>query len=174
MRPWTVWRELQHGIRTAAASMGPRPCGRGRVVVAVDRGRGARASMGPRPCGRGRTVLFDTRRRDESASMGPRPCGRGRVRAQHGLDRLFLLQWGHGLAAVDGAAHPVGPVVRPGASMGPRPCGRGRQATWFKTRPCIWSFNGATALRPWTARARRVEVRPPRASMGPRPCGRGR
>ena len=36
------------------------------------------------------------------ASMGPRPCGRGWRRADADRARAVMLQWGHGLAAVDG------------------------------------------------------------------------
>ena len=36
------------------------------------------------------------------------------------------LQWGHGLAAVDGAACRAEAAGAARASMGPRPCGRGR------------------------------------------------
>ena len=59
------------------------------------------------------------------------------------------------------------------ASMGPRPCGRGRHWTHGSQ---VWamSFNGATALRPWTAPCPRRPLIPLQASMGPRPCGRGR
>ena len=58
--------------------------------------------------------------------MGPRPCGRGRVQAAVAVDVLVhVLQWGHGLAAVDGDAGREGAVAGTG-------------------------FNGATALRPWT------------------------
>ena len=131
--------------------------------------------------------------------MGPRPCGRGRPEAAgqclqrpagfNGATALrpwtvvyaaesgrgaFRLQWGHGLAAVDGRK-PRADRHQAKASMGPRPCGRGRAAracTWSPSwpasmgpRPCgrgragtttttirrAPSFNGATALRPWTA-----------------------
>ena len=64
--------------------------------------------------------------RAPGASMGPRPCGRGRARRAENEYLSGELQWGHGLAAVDGAE-----VAR------------------FNRRSA--SFNGATALRPWTA-----------------------
>ena len=109
-----------------AASMGPRPCGRGRsnparASASVWRGfNGATAlrpwtavrarpgilpdvaSMGPRPCGRGRVRRAPRRRRGRRASMGPRPCGRGRLGFTARPCRAAALQWGHGLAAVDG------------------------------------------------------------------------
>ena len=89
-----------------------------------------------------------------------------------------VLQWGHGLAAVDGPKPPARAASREPASMGPRPCGRGRQYLWLGNRTvsglqwghglaavdgagrgpsaiaCL-GFNGATALRPWTACSRR-------------------
>ena len=155
------------------------------------------------------------------ASMGPRPCGRGRAAGGSINLGTTLLQWGHGLAAVDGR-EPPRPRTRRRASMGPRPCGRGRSkgrgqavypgAASMGPRPCgrgrlvesevrgpmLTSFNGATALRPWTAlrpdcthrtircfngaTALRPWTEPQpgslylqaSASMGPRPCGRGR
>ena len=61
-----------------------------------------------------------------AASMGPRPCGRGRGIGAAVVGVVRVLQWGHGLAAVDGLA----------------------AATIITL---ITSFNGATALRPWTA-----------------------
>ena len=136
--------------------------------------RSGRASMGPRPCGRGRLVPLRTGRRARRASMGPRPCGRGRPVIDTIDYRENGLQWGHGLAAVDGA-------------LGLGPAGR---------RP---GFNGATALRPWTGGEVGLSeidlvmlqwghglaavdggagslacTSGFRASMGPRPCGRGR
>ena len=39
--------------------------------------------------------------------MGPRPCGRGRVTLNTGKGGVDALQWGHGLAAVDGAVRPA-------------------------------------------------------------------
>ena len=83
------------------------------------------------------------------ASMGPRPCGRGRRRARWRRPRAGRLQWGHGLAAVDGRNRCSG--MPPGLS-----------------------FNGATALRPWTGANPAKIIIAAIASMGPRPCGRGR
>ena len=84
------------------------------------------------------------------------------------------LQWGHGLAAVDGRCCTCRAGRRARASMGPRPCGRGRQFVkgadsaapvllqWGHglaavdgfaaalIRSACSRFNGATALRPWT------------------------
>ena len=107
--------------------------------------------------------------------MGPRPCGRGRLNRSAQIVGYGQLQWGHGLAAVDGGGGPLGCRRTLRASMGPRPCGRGRRyaramdmanaarlqwghglaavdGSWCPSgtdpAPC---FNGATALRPWTA-----------------------
>ena len=111
--------------------------------------------------------------------------------------RCPQLQWGHGLAAVDGVPLATTVMLAVGfngatalrpwmaaesfrtpqaclASMGPRPCGRG----WL--RPCPeriaerGGFNGATALRPWMdLRLGAPGDQAHQASMGPRPCGRG-
>ena len=89
---------------TQAASMGPRPFGRGRANphcrifsekfalqwgrdLSVAEGNGFRiapdscggASMGPRPFGRGRLWVCQQLRIALAASMGPRPFGRGRA-----------------------------------------------------------------------------------------------
>ena len=182
--------------------MGPRPCGRGRLertavfapvsllqwghgLAAVDGCRprhavhiGPRASMGPRPCGRGRRAPQCTRPLVDRASMGPRPCGRGRTAPRDMAAPMAGLQWGHGLAAVDGPSPSHAAAAAVTASMGPRPCGRGRHTrrchhraralASMGPRPCgrgraqppttdlpeNWGFNGATALRPWTASRR--------------------
>ena len=150
MRPWTESRagRLAAG---ASASMGPRPCGRGRSNAAPARAAAENASMGPRPCGRGRPAARRGPAPHRAASMGPRPCGRGRrdVDAKE-PQQGPRLQWGHGLAAVDGRIEWHCWHLRSPASMGPRPCGRGRAVCSHKAPRLI------------------------DASMGPRPCGRGR
>ena len=179
--------------------MGPRPCGRGRMRARAVDGR----SMGRLQWGHGLAAVegWATPRSDLAwpysfngatalrpwkvmngphgragppcASMGPRPCGRGRMRDAeqeefdaelqwgHGLaavegDSAFppvptamWLQWGHGLAAVEGrhGRHEGSPARD--ASMGPRPCGRGRCPAATGRLPSTGCFNGATALRPW-------------------------
>ena len=102
LRPWTGRQPRRIRQPPRRASMGPRPCGRGRSQA---RARGTVqvwASMGPRPCGRGRLDL-----------EAKRPCGlelqwgHG-LAAVDGVRRIYVgvagqvLQWGHGLAAVDG------------------------------------------------------------------------
>ena len=221
MRPWTAFTEivsstgllgLQWGHGLAAVDGAPR--GRGRHHP-------RRASMGPRPCGRGRSgTPASTRCRlklqwghglaavDGSICECYHAAGE-QLQWGHGLAAVdggtparehnhnHRLQWGHGLAAVDGTksrrgtvptvelqwghglAAVDGPSVRQvrgargAASMGPRPCGRGRWRAGARTGRGA-SFNGATALRPWTD-ARPLGLRVGSgASMGPRPCGRGR
>ena len=182
-----------------AASMGPRPCGRGRPLVRRDRDRPPPASMGPRPCGRGRNAQRRALYNLRPASMGPRPCGRGRMclargpgqirtgfngatalrpwtvysrpfppppsatlQWGHGLAavdgcprrrlcrRLYGLQWGHGLAAVDGRmfGHDPDPdsmALQWGHGLAAVDGGAGTPGSTIPR-----SFNGATALRPWT------------------------
>ncbi len=185
--------------------------------------RGHRAaSMGPRPRGRGIRLAGAVVAVDQhGASMGPRPRGRG-IQVWDIMDwTVFMLQWGHDLAVVEsssctarrraGASASMGPrprgrgirgavgavtTKRP-ASMGPRPRGRGiaAGATARRRRP---RFNGATTSRSWNPPLSSmftpgmgmlqwghdlavVESRSPRgtrrgragASMGPRPRGRG-
>ena len=96
-------RTAHHIARSA--SMGPRPCGRGRSQTRSVCRCGTQASMGPRPCGRGRLpVAWRRRWRGCRASMGPRPCGRGRSEWWTSVTSNVELQWGHGLAAVDGCS----------------------------------------------------------------------
>ena len=223
LRPWTEPKRARlsekrnrlqwgHGL-AAVDGPGPGPTGTRRNELQWGHGLAAVDGWSPWPkCSAGGsrfngatalrpwTVALGPRRRPpHPASMGPRPCGRGR----NPSDRLALgdargLQWGHGLAAVDGAVR------------------QARQAN-------LISFNGATALRPWTGRSPclaygricrlqwghglaavdgrfntghpaaypvlqwghglaavdgrerpRSDLGKSRASMGPRPCGRGR
>ena len=196
LRPWTA-RNREHCQRRLYASMGPRPCGRGRKneglrnllgdvlqwghgLAAVD-GRTGRMRR-RRPTGfNGATAL-----RPWTASSRLSSCA-----------RASSLQWGHGLAAVDGSQPWSAPsrvwgfngatALRPWTERIDCPAELGgcglqwghglaavdgiRHAT--APYPSI-GFNGATALRPWTAGRRRLPMRFPKASMGPRPCGRGR
>src|SRR5262245_23568301 len=86
------------------------------------------ASMGPRPSGRGDGGPTDAvRGHTGGASMGPRPSGRGDVLNEDSFPLLAgKLQWGRGRQAAVMAIRLRGDV--PGeqpASMGPRPSGRG-------------------------------------------------
>ena len=196
MRPWTVQSRKALPDR-GMASMGPRPCGRGRTDttpgLTTDQcfngatalrpwtASSACSSLARRHCFNGATALRPWtagrrrgRARQGLASMGPRPCGRGRRGRQRASSFGFR------------------------ASMGPRPCGRGRRYDGAVKHCRYKRFNGATALRPWTAMTRAGSERSwhllqwghglaavdgksaapshssPTASMGPRPCGRGR
>ena len=71
-------KALDAGRPWPAASMGPRPDGRGRIARPIMSGVWSHASMGPRPDGRGRRRQRRRQGRDHVASMGPRPDGRGR------------------------------------------------------------------------------------------------
>ena len=158
-----------------------------------------RASMGPRPCGRGRADPPDAPSMPgtwlqwgHGLAAVDGPSGAGHEHKQR------KLQWGHGLAAVDGSHGLWLWLSDEPASMGPRPCGRGRRGgagavpappTCFNGATALrpWTewesapaarvqngFNGATALRPWTVEGGGGPVAGCWASMGPRPCGRGR
>ena len=197
LRPWTAALRLPP-LPRQGASMGPRPCGRGRRIPGSSQRQGGPASMGPRPCGRGRRRWGRRGLPACCASMGPRPCGRGRQVLYECPGKGAELQWGHGLAAVDGGPPPAVPsssmsfngatALRPWtagprilhtrrrhrASMGPRPCGRGRHEQRNDRTDARRGFNGATALRPWTDTMVGKQRHRSLASMGPRPCGRGR
>ena len=150
LRPWKACRParpsrarhgLQWGHDLAAVEGG---------AVAQHRRRGGGASMGPRPCGRGRSL-----KRRTHAPCSPLQWGHdlaaveglaaaARIKSPLGfngattlrpwkelrlIDRYhdtIQLQWGHDLAAVEGSAWCLPSLRSPGASMGPRPCGRGR------------------------------------------------
>ena len=116
------------------------------------------ASMGPRPNGRGwHTFKREGQRERLRASMGPRPNGRGWVGdgSSGPSTSLRLLQWGrdltdadghHGLARLD--HHRV-------ASMGPRPNGRGWHVSVVRTsRIGPASMGPRPNGRGWVATAR--------------------
>ena len=117
---------------------------------------------------------------------------------QMGVNKMFLLQWGHvrmdveirhqDCGAIQGVLASMGPRpdgrgntargnVEPlgvGASMGPRPDGRGN----FNCSPATGAgssrFNGATSGWTWKCGVHEYETDGrPTASMGPRPDGRG-
>ena len=195
-------RQLCTGTPITRASMGPRPFGRGGRTLA-EAGLRPGASMGPRPFGRGRRP--DGRRPEgrRPASMGPRPFGRGRrlkctaqpsvavdgfngatafqpwkTSAALEVGRLLLvLQWGHGLSAVeDGSDAPrwhLGRCRRLQWGHGHSTVEDGRAPRAGAAGP--GGFNGATAFRPWKTTAIGVgATSADAASMGPRPFGRGR
>ena len=80
--------------------------------------------------------------------MGPRPCGRGWSGRIMSSTETTALQWGHGLAAVDG-------YLPHALSNGEGNCFNGATALrpWMVDMtydaPPPTGFNGATALRPW-------------------------
>ena len=82
------------------------------------------------------------------ASMGPRHCCRGIYSGQVAGTVVDVLQWGHGIAAVESK------------KLDGRP-------RW------VSSFNGATALLPWNHAEARGWEGAHYASMGPRHCCRG-
>ena len=78
-----TWKPAQAGIvhtLQIAASMGPRPLGRGNLHVAVACAHPCQASMGPRPLGRGNRCSRRAQGCRYLASMGPRPLGRGNMK----------------------------------------------------------------------------------------------
>src|SRR2546426_355741 len=107
--------------------MGPRPFGRGRHDEPEGHARATCSFNGATAFRPWKTTPTSAGGRQVSnASMGPRPFGRGRLALKNipsvGLD---LLQWGHGLSAVEDRV--------------------GRT----KERLGLCRFNGATAFRPW-------------------------
>ena len=182
-----------------AASMGPRPCGRGNA-----------SGRGPLRC---RYALLQWGRAlagAETRSPACGPCSRCRslqwgralagaetTRRRHTGDSAILLQWGRALAGAETRTRiraPRGPCRRfngaaplrarkqgaPGhdgghlhASMGPRPCGRGNESM-ESSLPVSAVLQWGRALAGAETRcANRKDRLLPHASMGPRPCGRG-
>ena len=165
-----------NGRSSRAASMGPRPFGRGRSSGAAS-GRPPPQRFNGAATFRSRKGRRPHQRADRAppASMGPRPFGRGRSEiseltgtieallqwgrdlsvAEGGLSATSLsigsrLQWGRDLSVAEGETPDGAYRAGQNASMGPRPFGRGRRK----------AARGGIPKRP--------------ASMGPRPFGRGR
>ena len=106
-------------------SMGPRPFSHGYLNPPISRRYPCPPSMGPRPFSHGYRLVQRLRAELHVPSMGPRPFSHGYLitfvtRHLHNA----ILQWGHGLSAMDTIS-----------------CTRRRC-----TRP---TFNGATAFQPW-------------------------
>ena len=108
------------------------------------------ASMGPRPFSRGNpSCRWPGRagRRCFNGATAFQPWKFTRDAANG--DQINVLQWGHGLSAVEIFATVLKHKAIPGASMGPRPFSRGN-LSWAANRASRASgFNGATAFQPW-------------------------
>ena len=140
---------FRHFCLDIAASMGPRPCGRGNAANDLRRRLAPVASMGPRPCGRGNRILVCLACTIPClASMGPRPCGRGnsspsscvRSPTNFGFNGAAPLRARKQRLRRAADAHPE-------ASMGPRPCGRGNFLSLANVSSSYPCFNGAAPLR---------------------------
>ena len=131
-RPRKACGPRHHGSRCGAASMGPRPDGRGKVAVArvlagrhgvngaaARRPRKARSSPVPPPprasrqWGRGQTAaeratVSPIAAQVSKASMGPRPDGRGKAANYYKVYNNSLRQWGRGQTAAESAAASIG------------------------------------------------------------------
>ena len=167
--------EVERGQRSLGVpSMEPRPCSRGNAGRVAGLGRRVGPSMEPRPCSRGNAGWSRKSRPRRSPSMEPRPCSRGNHRGHlNWIACGWVLQWSHGLAAVETRIRQPRAVGPGQPSMEPRPCSRGnlQSACWklgvdlpsMEPRPCsrgnlgmrlllnpsCGAFNGATALQPW-------------------------
>ena len=136
----------------------------------------AGASMGPPPCGGGKLPRVRSRARQPAASMGPPPCGGGKP-----WDRVLrgpftgTLQWGRLHAEAESVNAAARAAVYALASMGPPPCGGGKIPSDSRTAWTPIGFNGAASMRRRKGgrRRRALEVHVP-ASMGPPPCGGGK
>ena len=138
-------------LHGSAASMGPRPFGRGRLAPSLTEWKSQKSFNG--------AATFRSRKEPGLATTGMLPgCFNGaatfRSRKGNGLParkaRHLPLQWGRDLSVAEG---------------------RGWSA-W--SAPLVVSFNGAATFRSRKGLGGGLEVRRGLASMGPRPFGRGR
>ena len=148
---WT-WREahlLAWGEVLHAASMGPRPVGRGETITAT-------TGTLPTPLQWGH-VLLDVERKSSPWIA----------------TRFARLQWGHVLLDVESARAEVCSCFHLKASMGPRPVGRGETEGTESTLSRVVASMGPRPVGRGESevvcflRCRSL------ASMGPRPVGRG-
>src|SRR5579884_2497734 len=149
LRSWKHPRVHASLVGGAAASMEPRPCGRGNLKVmlrtaAVHSFNGA-TTLRSWKRWRARKSCWTQLRLQWSHDLAVVETARSSCPAS----RTCMLQWSHDLAVVETASS--------GSSRSDSPSG----------------FNGATTLRSWKPRiqARGSALR--KASMEPRPCGRG-
>ena len=169
-----------HNLRDIAKEMHKLQWGRDLSVAEgrpgpVERQPGRAASMGPRPFGRGRlapaAMQGHTRARFNGAATF-------RSRKANGLSTLIplaLLQWGRDLSVAEGRGLAAGARRQFVASMGPRPFGRGRfEASDSRKDTSSLQWGRDLSVAEGRPRRRRSALRGRRASMGPRPFGRGR
>ncbi len=142
------------------ASMGPRPCDRGRlgrynemavlsmvrlqwvhglVTVGDPLGHRQGPSWTRLQWVHGLVTVGDERRLSQGsteakASMGPRPCDRGRQELCSCDGSPIKLQWVHGLVTVGDHTIATTKEYLDCASMGPRPCDRGRHSVFAFSR----------------------------------------
>ena len=155
-------------------SMGPRPNGRGKLLLGPVLGRTGRPSMGPRPNGRGKAPITA-----DMITPIILQWGRGQTAAERCNVSLITayndsLQWGRGQTAAERGNHASANerVYRP--SMGPRPNGRGKVVCTWRVRVSStlqWG-RGQTAAESLVGGAAGAHGKRP--SMGPRPNGRGK
>ena len=107
----------------------------------------AAASMRPRPEGRGEPTCATQTRLAEVLQ-----CGHGPKAVENGPADVrcprVQLQCGHGPKAVENLRAPA-VIGTPPASMRPRPEGRGERTVLADPGAERWCFNAATARRPW-------------------------
>jgi len=160
--------------RKGVASMGPRHFSRGSLGRRNRPILAATASMGPRHFSRGSSragVLTEGRGDGFNGATAFQPWksgggGLGRIvdksfngatafqpwKSMDVLARIHavrLLQWGHGISAVEVSRDGGRRYVSLAASMGPRHFSRGSRRASGRLQDCRTGFNGATAFQPW-------------------------
>ena len=148
--------------------MGPRPFSRGYMPPQSLIPMISLASMGPRPFSRGYYISHPHLHKQDIASMGPRPFSRGYGSQYIALEFWWLLlQWGHGLSAVDTLVNDSAQAfIARGLQWG-----HGLSAVDTNCKDgligvCCIGFNGATAFQPWI-------LDKERRRRGRRPCFNG-
>ena len=107
------------------------------------------ASMGPRHFCRGNRFRDSSFDGQVQASMGPRHFCRGNLSIASTAVSLWLLQWGHGISAVEIQRSRWHAEICRCASMGPRHFCRGNRHLVVQKNVVRNRFNGATAFLPW-------------------------
>ena len=108
------------------------------------------ASMGPPPFGDGDDGIDSKPCLVQAASMGPPPFGDGdNTGADYERTRVWLLQWGHRLSAMEITPGPLPPPACPPCFNGATAFRRWRSGRVLEPAQEQACFNGATAFRRW-------------------------
>src|SRR5579884_599408 len=135
---------------------------------------GAAASMEPRPCGRGNLKVMLRTAAVHSFNGATTLRSWKRWRARKSCWTQLRLQWSHDLAVVETACTGPRTIWRWSGFNGATTLRSWKLDAAVAQRRVLVCFNGATTLRSWKQhRAEALVLIVLLASMEPRPCGRG-